>query len=140
VANRPASGFQGIGFHNLQQRNLYSIRIIGIATRETLADGPPSVDLEYVLRGARSAVSTAVPLNKDYIKAYLAKEDRLSHEQDNFRVNMQATGIAAYLAGPLPGAKRTSFPRGDLQRRLPGAGRKWRAGARACCRTFPIAT
>ena len=56
------------------------------------------MDLEYVLPGARSAVSIAVPLNTDHIKAYLAKEDRLSHEQDNFRVNMQATGIAAYLA------------------------------------------
>jgi epoxyqueuosine reductase len=72
--------------------------LAGIATRETLAGGPPSVDLEYVLPGARSAVSIAVPLNTDFIKTYLAKEDRLSHEQDNLRANMQATGVAAYLA------------------------------------------
>lgn len=72
--------------------------LLGIATGETLAGGPPSVDLEYVLPGARSAVSIAVPLNMDHIRAFLAKEDRLSHEQDNLRVNMQVTGIAAYLA------------------------------------------
>jgi hypothetical protein len=72
--------------------------IVGVATRETLAGGPPSVDLEYILPGARSAVSIAVPLNTEHLRAFLAKEDRLSHEQDNFRVNMQATGIAAYLA------------------------------------------
>jgi epoxyqueuosine reductase QueG len=56
------------------------------------------VDLEYVLPGARSAVSIAVPLNREHIRAYLAKEDRRGHEQDNFRVNMEATGVAAYLA------------------------------------------
>ena len=55
--------------------------VVGVATRETLAGGPPSVDLEYVLPGARSAVSIAVPLNKDYIRSYLAKKDRRSHDR-----------------------------------------------------------
>jgi epoxyqueuosine reductase len=70
--------------------------VVGVASRETLAAGPPSVDLECLLPGARSAVSMAVPLNKDCIRSYLATEDRRSHEQDHFRVNMEATGIAAY--------------------------------------------
>ena len=109
--------------------------LLGIATRETLAGGPPSVDLEYVLPGARSAVSIAVPLNTDHIKAYLAKEDRLSHEQDNFRVNMQATGIAAYLARYL---EQKGHPSQGVTSN--DAYREEVAGARACCRTFPIAT
>lgn len=56
---------------------------VGFATTETLAGGPPSVDLEYKLEGARSAVSFAFPLNKEYIRAFLGKEDRGSHEKDD---------------------------------------------------------
>lgn len=35
----------------------------GITTRETLVGGPPSVDLEYVLGGARSAITFAVAMD-----------------------------------------------------------------------------
>lgn len=49
----------------------------GIATTETLEGGPPSTDLQYVLPGARSAVSFAVPLNPDLIEPHLAKRERL---------------------------------------------------------------
>ena len=44
---------------------------IGFATVETLAGGPESVDLEYVLPGAKSAVSFAVPLDQKFIPPYL---------------------------------------------------------------------
>jgi epoxyqueuosine reductase QueG len=71
---------------------------VGIVTRQTLAGGPPSTDLTYILPEARSALTVALPLNKKYIRPFLAKKDRLSHEQDNLRVNMMATGIAAHLA------------------------------------------
>lgn len=89
--------------YSLTQQVLEFVRswgaaLAGVATRETLSGGPPSVDLDYVLPGAQSAVSIAVPLNTAHIRAYLAKEDRLSHEQDNFHANLQATGIVAYLA------------------------------------------
>ena len=43
---------------------------IGFATTETLAGGPESVDLEYVLPGAKSAVSYAVPLDQNCIAPY----------------------------------------------------------------------
>ncbi|MDK1021901.1 MAG: epoxyqueuosine reductase [Candidatus Hydrogenedentes bacterium] len=56
---------------------------VGFATVETLDGGPPSVDLSYKLPGAKSAVSFAFPLNKDYIRPFLAKEDRSSHEKDD---------------------------------------------------------
>jgi len=74
---------------------------VGFATLQTLKGGPPSTDLEFILPGARSAISIAVPLNKDFIRAFLAKKDRISHERDNKQTNMKATGIAAYLAQQL---------------------------------------
>jgi epoxyqueuosine reductase QueG len=71
---------------------------VGIATTETLAGGPPSTDLEYVLPGARSAVSFAVPMNQDKIERYLAKQDHAGHERDNFRTGFHVTGLAVGLA------------------------------------------
>ena len=71
---------------------------VGVATLETLAGGPPSVDLEYVLPGARSAVVFALPLDQSLIEPFLGKQDRLSHERDNFRANYLAGGIALGLA------------------------------------------
>jgi epoxyqueuosine reductase QueG len=71
---------------------------VGIATTETLAGGPPSVDLEYVLPGAKSAVSFAVPMDQDKIERYLAKQDHAGHETDNFRTGFYVTGLAVGLA------------------------------------------
>lgn len=68
--------------------------VVGITTVENLAGGPPSTDLTYRLRSARSAVSFAFPLNQSFIPLFLAKEDRLSHETDNIRANTLATGLA----------------------------------------------
>ncbi len=70
----------------------------GIATTETLAGGPPSVDLERVLPGAKSAISFAVPLDQNLLPAYLKKLNRRAHELDNLRANSLATGMAAHLA------------------------------------------
>ena len=80
---------------------------VGIATRETLEGGPPSADLTFILPEARSAISFAIPLDKRYIRPFLAKEDRLSHERDNLLANMIVTGIAAHLAKHL---EQRGFP------------------------------
>jgi len=71
---------------------------VGFATTDTLAGGPPSTDLEYVLPGARSAVSFAVPLDAEKIERYLAKEDHAGHQADNFHTNFFVTGLAVGLA------------------------------------------
>jgi epoxyqueuosine reductase QueG len=71
---------------------------VGIATNETLAGGPPSTDLEYVLPGAKSAVSFAVPLDPEKIERYLSKEDHSGHQDDNTRTNLLVTGLAVGLA------------------------------------------
>ena len=54
----------------------------GIATAETLAGGPPSTDLSYVLPGAKAAISFALPLDQGTIPPYLMKKDRLALEKD----------------------------------------------------------
>jgi epoxyqueuosine reductase QueG len=72
--------------------------IVGISTRETLAGGPPSTDLEYVLPGARSAVTFAVPMDQDKIERYLAKQDHAGHQDDNTHTNVFTSGLAVSLA------------------------------------------
>ena len=70
----------------------------GIATTETLAGGPPSADLTYVLPEAKSAINFALPLDRDAICAFLRKEDRVSHERDNYRMNGLASGLSLQLS------------------------------------------
>ncbi len=71
---------------------------VGIATPKTLAGGPPSVDLEYILKGARSAVVFALPLERKHIAPYLGKKDHAAHDRDNTRTTNLASGIALQLA------------------------------------------
>jgi len=104
---------------------------VGIATTETLAGGPPSVDLSYVLPGAKSAVSFAVPLNQSYIEPYLQKRDHHSHEADNIRTNTLVSGISFEIAGYLTQkghpsigqtanlAYRTDTPQGPFDEKPP---------------------
>jgi epoxyqueuosine reductase QueG len=70
----------------------------GIATVETLAGGPPSTDLSYVLSDARSAVSFAVAVDQKPIAPYLTKKNRIAFEQAYVRANVTASGIALHLA------------------------------------------
>ncbi len=74
---------------------------VGFATVETLAGGPPSADLTYRLEGARSAVSFALPLDRDRIRAYLGKEERLPHEEDNLATNIRSRDLSWEVAGML---------------------------------------
>lgn len=83
---------------------------IGFATTGTLAGGPESVDLEYVLPGAKSAVSYAVPLDQSCIPPYLKKKDHLSQQKDNTRANKISSGIALDLARFLEGKGYPSYP------------------------------
>lgn len=76
----------------------FEVCATGIATVETLAGGPPSANLTYVLRGAKSAICFAVPLDQSLIPSFLAKENRSDHERDNILTNTVATGIAQRLA------------------------------------------
>ena len=73
----------------------------GIATVDTLAGGPPSADLTYVLEGAKSAVSFAVAMDQTRIPPYFMKQDRVALEKELIRVNVVASGIGLHLANYL---------------------------------------
>ncbi len=72
--------------------------VVGISTRETLAGGPPSTHLEYVLPDAQSAVTFAVPFDQEKIEPYLSKQDHGGHQDDNTRTSVFVTGLAVSLA------------------------------------------
>ena len=83
---------------------------VGIATVDTLAGGPPSTDLTYVLPEAKSAVCFAVPLDQGLIERFLNKEDCRSHNIDNRRTNSLVSGMAFELATFLNVKGRPSVP------------------------------
>jgi epoxyqueuosine reductase len=76
---------------------------VAFATTETMAGGPPSADITYRMEGARSAVSFALPLDRDHIRAFLAKEDRFGHEEDNLNTNLRSKDLSWELAEMLKG-------------------------------------
>ncbi len=70
---------------------------VGVATPETLAGGPPSVDITYPLKTAKSAICFALPLDKEKIRAFLKKKlpnGRIEHEIDNIETNIKAFMLA----------------------------------------------
>ena len=72
---------------------------VGIATTETLAGGPPSADLTYVLPEAKSAVCFALAFDQSLIDPYFKKEDHESLETNKVRTTTLANGIALEMAG-----------------------------------------
>lgn len=71
---------------------------VGFATRETLGGGPPSTDLSYILPEARSAISFALPLDREKMRLYLSKKSHAEHERDNFDTNIRSSRLAKELA------------------------------------------
>jgi epoxyqueuosine reductase len=82
----------------------------GIATPETLAGGPPSTDLSYVMPSAKSAIVFALPLNLDAIPDYLGKKDRVTYETDYIRTSSLGDGIAVKLSNFLKAQGAPSVP------------------------------
>ncbi len=71
---------------------------VGFVNKDGLKGGPPSADLDYSLPGARSAVSFALPFDRDKIRSFLGKEDRVPHELDNLESNLRVTNLSWDLA------------------------------------------
>ena len=76
---------------------------VGFANKETLAGGPPSIDLDYRMEGAKSAISFALPMNRDHIRLFLSKQDRSAHEEDNIATNFRCRDLSWELATMLKG-------------------------------------
>ena len=83
---------------------------VGIATTETLAGGPSSAGLSYVLPEAKSAIVFALPLDQNAIEPYLKKEEMAAANINNRRVNTMANGIALELSEFLMMKGHTSVP------------------------------
>lgn len=88
----------------------YGASAVGVATIDTLAGGPPSTDLTYVLPTARSAISFAVPLNQDNIDLWFSKKSHTKHFKDNIQANVIASGISFELANYLGQKGYPSIP------------------------------
>ena len=85
---------------------------VGIATAETLAGGPPSVDLTYVLPAAKSAVCFAVAFDQSLIDPYFKKEDHKALETNKVRTTTMANGIALEIAEFLQQQGHKAVPQG----------------------------
>ena len=73
------------------------VQIIGMAGPERL-DGPPSLDPTYTMRGAKSIVSFAMPMNVDAIYDFLSKKTPVTHNTDQLIGNQKIHHIAKRLA------------------------------------------
>jgi len=83
---------------------------VGFSTTETLAGGPPSADLTYVMPTAKSAISFALAMDQGKIEKFLKKEDRMAHDRDNIRANILASGLALELSNFLTQKGHKSMP------------------------------
>jgi len=71
--------------------------LVGIASRERLAEAPPSADPDYLLPSTRSVISFAIPLDRKVIRDYLSKRDWLAHGNDHKRIYRELYIIAEHL-------------------------------------------
>ncbi len=71
--------------------------LVGIASRERLAEAPPSAHPDYLLPATRSVISFAIPLDRKIIRDYLAKKDWLAHGNDHKRLYRELYTIAERL-------------------------------------------
>jgi epoxyqueuosine reductase len=53
--------------------------LVGIATRDMLADGPPSADPRYLLPTANSVISFALSLDRDNVQSFISKKEWRPH-------------------------------------------------------------
>jgi ferredoxin len=73
------------------------VGVIGIAGPERL-DGPPSLDPAYTMRGAKSIICFAMPMDVDAIYDFLSKKTPVTHNTDQLIMNQKIHHIAGRLA------------------------------------------
>ncbi|MBD3228212.1 MAG: epoxyqueuosine reductase [Candidatus Lokiarchaeota archaeon] len=96
---------------------------VGFNTLETLAGGPPSTDITYILESAKSAITFALLFDKEKIRDYLAKRDFSGHEDDRAALNDKGYKIAKELASWLEekGYKSKGLiPNNKYRQEIPG--------------------
>lgn len=100
--------------------NDIGVEVIGFAGPGRF-DGPPSLDPEYVLKGAKSIISFAIPLDVEAIYRYLSKETAIPHNIDQIRSYQRANIISDKLVTFLKqkGLKAGMMPGNQHYRRNP---------------------
>ena len=76
----------------------YGASIVGITTVETLAGGPPSTDLTYVLEGARSAVTfypSDLSAEESALLTMFGRYLMILHRNDSAAVAATTASVAA---------------------------------------------
>jgi ferredoxin len=68
------------------------VEVIGLAGPGRF-DGPPSLDPDYMMKGAKSIVSYALPLDVDAIYDYLSKDSAIPHNIDQIRKNQSSMNV-----------------------------------------------
>lgn len=96
------------------------VPVVGVAGPERL-DGPPSLDPTYTMRGARSIVSLALPMDVPAIEAFLAKKSPAPHNLDQLRMNQQLHRVSSFVAGYIRslGFRAAAVPSNNTYRRSP---------------------
>ena len=77
---------------------------VGITTKHGLKNGHETTDLDYILEGANSAITFAVPFGDELnanIDKYLSKDNQKALEKQKVRATTLANGIALEISGLL---------------------------------------
>lgn len=69
--------------------NSVGVDVVGVAGPGRF-DGPPSLDPNYILKGAKSIIAYAVPLDAQAIYDFLGKKSAIPHNLDQTRVHQRA--------------------------------------------------
>ncbi len=73
------------------------VDVVGIAGPERL-NGPPSLNPTYTLKGAKSVVAFAIPMDVNAIYEFLGKKSSVSHNLDQLKGNQRVNRIGNKLA------------------------------------------
>ena len=96
------------------------VNVVGLAGPGRL-DGPPSLDPNYILRGARSIVCMAVPMDVEAIYDFLSKKCQSAHNVDqliwNQKLHHISTRVAKYIESL--GYRAKAVPSNNTYRRSP---------------------
>ncbi len=87
------------------------VDVVGVAGPGRF-DGPPSLDIKYIMKEAKSIITFALPLDVQAIYDYLEKKSAIPHNLDQIRVHQRAIHTALKLAKYLEsmGYKVTTEP------------------------------
>jgi hypothetical protein len=96
------------------------VEVVGVAGPDRL-DGPPSLDPTYTMKGAKSIVSMAIPMDQEAIHDYMGKKSATPHNVDQVKENQHMFRISQMVAGYIRslGYKATVVPPNGSYRRHP---------------------